>query len=78
MAFKVPHNQSLHKMGLKREVNKVFSLVRQEVGSNFLENTRLVIANCVQRVSFRLTYGRNILLWAVGGRALAGSTRMCV
>ena len=73
MAFKVPYNQSLHKLRLKREVDKVVSLLRREVGSDFLENTRLVIAFCVRGASFRLTYGRNILLLGhVGGRALVG------
>ena len=72
MAFKVPYNQSLHKLRLKKEVDKVVSLLRREVGSDFLENTRLVIAFCVRGASFRLTYGRNILLLVVGGRALVG------
>ena len=55
MAFKVPDNQSLHKLRLKREVDKVVSLLRREVGSDFLQNTRLVIAFCVRGASFRLT-----------------------
>ena len=42
------------------------------MGSSFLENTRLVITFCVRGASFRLTYGRNILLLVVGGRALVG------
>ena len=53
-------------------VDKVVSPLRREVGSDFLENTRLVIAFCVRGASFRLTYGRNILLLVVGGRALVG------
>ena len=40
---------------------KVVSILRQEVGSVFLENTRLVIANCVRGVSFRLTYKQHFV-----------------
>ena len=61
MAFKVPYNQSLHKLRLKKEVDKVVSLLRREVGSDFLENTRLVIAFCVRGASFRLTYKQHFV-----------------
>ena len=62
-------NQSLHKLRLKREVDKVVSLLRREVGSDFLENTRLVIAFCVRGASFRLTYKQHF----VGGSRREGA-----
>ena len=48
-------------MRLKREVDEVVSLLRQEVGRSFLENTRLVIAKCKRGVSFRLTYKQHFV-----------------
>ena len=59
--YTVPYNQSLHKLRLKKEVDKVVSLLRREVGSDFLENTRLVIAFCVRGASFRLTYKQHFV-----------------
>ena len=61
MVLKVPYNQSLHKLRLKREGDKVVSLLRREVGSDFLQNTRLVIAFCVRGASFRLTYKQHFV-----------------
>ena len=72
MAFKVPYNQSLHKLRLKREVDKVVSLLRREVGSDFLQNTRLVIAFCVRGASFRLTYKQHF----VAGSGREGTGRV--
>ena len=48
------------------------SLLRREVGSDFLENTRLVIAFCVRGASFRLTYKQHFV--AGSGREGTGLT----
>ena len=61
-----PYNQSLHKLRLKKEVDKVVSLLRREVGSDFLENTRLVIAFCVRGASFRLAYKQHFVVGSGG------------
>ena len=69
LPLKVKYCDDLRRLRLKSRAEDLLLKLRQEVGTDFLQNTRIVIAHIGQKNSFLSQYRRNYLPSCSFGRA---------